>query len=246
MNVIITGGASGIGRATAERLAKRMHVIIADRDIAAAKALAETLKAGGHRADALDVDVSDRDSMFAMVARAKDIAGPIDCLFSNAGINIRAPVMDITEADWDRMMSTHVKGCFLAAQAVLPDMIGRGKGAIVNTSSDFAVMGVANIAAYCAAKTAIYSLTKALAVEFTGAGVRVNAIGPGPIDTALLRGGRTAEQFGAVQDKYANILPVGRLGRPEEVAVVVDYLLSDRASYVSGTIIHPNGGQLMW
>ena len=246
MNVIITGAASGIGKATAERLAKRAHVILADKNIDGARAVAAQLTAAGHKADALEVDVASKSAMFDMVARARKLVGPIDALFSNAGVNIRAPVADITEADWDRMMTTHVKGCFLAAQAVLPDMVARGKGAIVNTSSDFAVMGVAGIAAYCAAKTAIYSLTKAMAVEFTPAGVRINAIGPGPIDTPLLRSGRTADQFSAQQSKYAAALPIGRLGRPEEVAVVVDYLLSDRASYVSGTILHPNGGQLLW
>lgn len=246
MNVIITGAASGIGRAAAERLARRMHVILADRDIDGARAVALSLRANGHKADAIEVDVTQRISIFEMVARARNVVGPIDCLFSNAGINLRMPVQDIAEADWDRMMSTHVKGCFFAAQAVLPDMLARGKGAIVNTSSDFAVMGVAGIAAYCAAKGAIYSLTKSLAAEFAPAGVRVNAIGPGPIDTPLLRAGRTAEQFAAVENKYANTLPIGRLGRPSEVAMVVDYLLSDRASYVSGTIIHPNGGQLLW
>ena len=246
MTVIITGAASGIGRAAAERLARRMRVILADRDIDRAREVANSLNAAGHHADALEVDVASKASMFAMVARAQEIAGPIDCLFSNAGINIRKPVAEITGDDWDRMMSTHVKGCFLAAQAVLPGMLARGRGAIVNTSSDFDIMGVAGIAAYCAAKAGVYSLTKSMAAEFAGAGIRVNAIGPGPIDTPLLRGGRTPGQFEAVRTKYAGILPVGRLGRPEEVAVVVDYLLSDRAAYVNGTIIHPNGGQFMW
>lgn len=246
MNVIVTGAASGIGAATARRLARSRHVILADRNLAGAEALAGELRTAGHQADALEVDVTNKASMFDMVARARHIAGPIEALFSNAGINIRAPVVDIRVEDWDRMMQTHVKGCFLAAQAALPDMLAAGRGAIVNTSSDFAVMGVANLAAYCAAKTAIYSLTKALAVEFTPRGVRVNAIGPGPIDTPLLRSGRTAEQFAAHEDRYRRTLPLGRLGKPDEVAVVVDYLLSDRASYVSGTIVHPNGGQLMW
>ncbi len=246
MNVIITGGASGIGRATAQRLARTRHVIIADQNIDGARALAADLKAAGHKADAVEVDVSRRDSVFAMVDFARSVAGPIDALFSNAGVNLRSPVQDISEAEWDRMMSIHVKGCFFSAQAALPDMLARGNGAIVNTSSDFAVMGVAGIAAYCAAKAAIYSLTKSLAAEFTPSGIRVNAIGPGPIDTPILRAGRTPEEFKVVEAKHAATVPIGRLGQPDEVAVVVEYLLSDRASYVSGTIIHPNGGQLIW
>ncbi len=246
MNVIITGAASGIGAAAAVRLAKSRHVILADRDIAGARALADRLKADGLKADAIEVDVGSRVSLVAMVDQARSTVGPIDALFSNAGINTRKPVEEITEEDWDRMMAIHVKGCCFGAQAVLPDMIARGKGAIVNTSSDFAIRGVAGFSPYCAAKSAIYSLTKSLAAEFTAAGVRINAIGPGPIDTPILSKGRTAEQYAAYVRETAVTIPIGRLGRPEEVATVVEFLLSDPASYISGQMLHPNGGQLMW
>jgi NAD(P)-dependent dehydrogenase (short-subunit alcohol dehydrogenase family) len=242
----ITGAASGIGRATAQRLARRMHVILADIDIAGARALADDLRRDGHAADAVEIDVSDKKSVLAMAAFAEKTAGPIEALFSNAGINIRAPIDLINEDDWDRMMAIHPKGAFLCAQAVLPGMVARGRGAIVNTSSDFAIMGVAGNATYTAAKAAIYSLTKSLASEFTPRGIRINAIGPGPIDTPILRSGRTAEQFTALESKYTAAVPMNRLGRPEEVAVVVDFLLSERSSYISGQILHPNGGQLMW
>jgi NAD(P)-dependent dehydrogenase (short-subunit alcohol dehydrogenase family) len=135
---------------------------------------------------------------------------------------------------------------FLCAQAVLPQMVARKSGAIVNTASDFSVMGVAGIAAYTAAKTAIYSLTKSLALEFAPHNIRVNAVGPGPIDTPLLRKRATkAEEEAALKQNVARI-PMGRLGRPEEVASVVDFLLSERSSYITGQIIHPNGGALTW
>jgi len=223
MHVIVTGGASGIGKASALRLSRRMKVSIADLDMLGASRTVELIRAQGGEAQAIECDVSDRASVFAMADKARAIFGPIDL-----------------------MMNIHVKGMMLAAQAVLPDMLARGKGAIVNTSSDFAVMGVPHNATYVAAKTAIYSLTKAMACEFTSQGVRVNAIGPGPIDTPLLAKGRTAEQHATLLEKFAKALPMQRMGTPDDVAYVVDFLLSERASYISGQLVHPNGGQLMW
>ena len=246
MHVIITGAASGIGRGSALRLGRRMKVVVADRDLAGARRVASEIEAAGGQALGLEVDVSSRASVQQMVASAREAFGPVDALFANAGVNIRNPIDKIAESDWDLMMNTHVKGVFLCCQSVLGEMVERGKGAIVNTSSDFAIMGVAGNAAYTSAKTAIYSLTKAIATEFTPRGIRVNAIGPGPIDTPLLASGRSDEQHAALKQKFAAALPLGRMGRPEDVAVVVDFLLSDRASYISGQILHPNGGQLMW
>jgi NAD(P)-dependent dehydrogenase (short-subunit alcohol dehydrogenase family) len=143
-------------------------------------------------------------------------------------------------------MATHVKGMFLCAQAVLPQMVARKSGTIVNTASDFSVMGVAGLAAYTTAKTAIYSLTKSLALEFAPHNIRVNAIGPGPIDTPLLRKRATREEEDAALKANVARIPMGRLGRPEEVAYVVDFLLSEKSSYITGQIIHPNGGALTW
>ena len=246
MNVIITGGASGIGAGAARRLARRMHVVIADRNIDGARALAAEINAGGQKASAVEVDVSSKSSVAAMVDWTLKNVGEIDALFANAGFNRRAPIDQITLEDWDAMMNTHVKGVFFCNQAVIPGMLARGKGAIVNTSSDFAVMGVANLGAYCAAKAAIYSLTKSIAQEFTPRGIRVNAIGPGPIDTPILRSGRSPEVFAEHEKVLTRSVPMGRLGQPDEVAVSVDFLLSDKASFISGQLIHPNGGQLMW
>ena len=246
MHAIVTGAASGIGRASALRLARRMKVVVADRNLEGAGRTVEEIRAAGGQALAVEVDVTDRDSVTAMVARAREAFGPIGGLFANAGINRRNPVDLITESDWDLMMATHVKGVFLCCQCVLRDMVERGRGAIVNTSSDFAIMGVAGNATYTSAKTAIYSLTKSLATEFTPKGIRINAIGPGPIDTPLLASGRSEADHVALREKFARALPLRRMGTPEEVAVVVDYLLSDRSAYVSGQILHPNGGQLMW
>lgn len=244
--VLITGAASGIGRATARRLASRMPVVIADVSADAAAALAAELTRSGSRAHAVAVDVASRASVARMMAWIDAESGPVHALFNNAGINRRAAVEDITESDWDLMMATHAKGTFLCAQAVLPGMRARNRGVILNMSSDFAVIGLAGAAAYAAAKTAIYSLTKSLALEFAPHGIRVNALGPGPIDTPLLRSGRTPAQWEAVRDGFHQRLPMGRLGRPEEIAAVADFLLSERSAYITGQIIHPNGGQLSW
>jgi 3-oxoacyl-[acyl-carrier protein] reductase len=244
--ILITGAASGIGRATAQRLSRRMQVVIADRNIDAARKLAGEIERDGGKAFAVEVDVTQRASVTAMVEAAGKAFGPIHALFSNAGINRRAPVADITEADWDLMMQTHVKGAFLTSQAVLPQMKERKRGAILMMSSDFAVLGMPGAAAYAAAKTAIYSLAKSLAVAFAADGIRVNALGPGPIDTPLLRSGRSAEEWERTHQKFVDTLPMHRLGQPDEIAAVADFLLSDRASYITGQIVHPNGGQLTW
>jgi 3-oxoacyl-[acyl-carrier protein] reductase len=246
MHVIVTGAGSGIGKASALRLARRMKVTVADRDLAGAKRTVEEIIAAGGKASAVEADVSQRASVAAMVAAARDTFGPVAALFANAGINRRNPVDAITEDDWDLMMATHVKGVMLCCQAVAPDMIAAGSGAIVATSSDFAIMGVAGNAAYTTAKTAIYSFVKSIALELAPNHIRVNAIGPGPIDTPLIASGRTTEEYAATKEKFARQLPLGRMGTPGDVAVVVDFLLSERASYITGQLVHPNGGQLMW
>ncbi len=242
---LITGGASGIGAATAIRLARRMAVVIADRDLPAAEQLAASIEQNGGNAFAIEMDVASGTSVRQAVARISQDIGPVRHLFSNAGINIRQPVEDITPPDWAAMMNTHVRGGFLVAQAVLARMLADRRGGIVFTSSDFAVVGMARGAAYAAAKTALYSLAKSLALECAPFGVRVNAIGPGPIDTPLLRN-RPEAEWREATDRFARIVPMRRLGSADEVAACVDFLLSDRASFITGQLLHPNGGQVMW
>lgn len=245
-NVLITGAASGIGRASALRLAQTHHVIVADRDGDGAETVAAEIAAAGGSATAIEVDVSNAASVREMKNRIETDIGPVLSAFLAAGIYIRGVTGEIPEDDWDRMIDIHVKGTFLCSQAVLPAMCAANKGAIVTMSSDFAVMAVPGAAAYMAAKSAIYSLTKSLALEFARHKIRINALGPGPIDTPILKSGRSETEYEKARDSLAESLPMGRLGQPDEVAAVAAFLLSEKSSYMTGQIIHPNGGQLMW
>ena len=243
-NVLITGAASGIARAAAKRLAGRMTVYAADIDAAGLSRTVDEIAASGGSAEAIAVDVSDRESVEAMAAA---VDGDIDAALFAAGIHIRGTAETVSEEDWDRMIGVHVKGTFLCCQATLRRMRAQGAGgAIVTMSSDYAVMAVPGGAAYCAAKAAIHSLTKSIAQEFAPDRIRINALGPGPIDTPILKSGRTDEEYEQARKRLADNLPIGRLGRPDEVAAVVDFLLSERSSYITGQIVHPNGGQLTW
>jgi 3-oxoacyl-[acyl-carrier protein] reductase len=239
---LITGGSRGIGRATALLFAREGADIAFCHlnDDARAEATAGEIRALGRRAVHKSVDVAD---IAAARAFAEDVArtfGPIDILLNNAGGNIRKPFETYTEEDFDRIVNVHLKGMFFMAQAVYPAMVTRGAGCIINIASQRGLKGAVNSAPYSAAKAGIIGLTRALSWEAAPKGVRVNAIAPGPIDTDL-----TATMEPADRQAFIDALPVGRFGRPEEIAATALLLAGPDGGFYVGATLSPNGGDVM-
>lgn len=244
--ILITGAASGIGLATARRMAGHMQVVIADRNYEAAVVAANEIKGAGGQAFPVAVDVSVASSVARMAQDVARSVGDVHALFCNAGISPKKPFQDWTEIDWDAVIHTHIKGVFLCTQAFLPQMCARKEGAIVTSGSDYSIVGHVHGSGYAAAKAGIYSLTKSIALEFAPFNIRCNSVGPGPIETPLIRKAMNDEQWARHTAQRGERVPMGRMGKPEEVASVVDFLVSDRAAYITGQIIHLNGGCVMW
>ena len=180
-----------------------------------------------------------------MAEAAAAALGPVCALANIAGIYRLAALEDITDEGWARMFAVHVDGTFHCCRAVLPGMAAAGRGAIVNMSSLHALRGQANAAHYAAAKGAILGFTRSLAREKAKQGIRANAVAPGPIDTPLWRGAAPEDEIEAAMAKRAEIIPMGRLGEPAEVARTVVWLLSEAASYITGQAIAIDGGEIM-
>jgi 3-oxoacyl-[acyl-carrier protein] reductase len=240
---LVTGGSRGIGRATALAFAAEGADIAFCHldDDAKAEETAGRIIALGRRAMHRSVDVADTAASRAFAAEAAATLGPTDILFNNAGINVRKPFEDYTEAEYDRIMDVHMKGMFFMAQAIYPAMAARGRGCIINVTSQRALKGAANTAVYAAAKGAILGFTRALAWEATPRGVRVNAIAPGPIETDL-----TATMTPADRQAFIDALPIHRFGRPEEIAATALLLAGPQGGFYVGACLSPNGGDVMY
>ena len=240
---LVTGGSRGIGRATALAFAAEGADIAFCHldDGAKADVTAAEIKALGRRAMHRSVDVADTAATRHFATDAAAAFGPIDILFNNAGINIRKKFEDYTEEEFDRIVAVHLKGMFFMAQAVYPAMIARRRGCIINVASQRGLKGAVNSAPYSAAKAAIMGFTRALAWEATPKGVRVNAIAPGPIDTDL-----TATMAPTDRQAFIDALPVGRFGRPEEIAATALLLAGPQGGFYVGACLSPNGGDVMY
>jgi NAD(P)-dependent dehydrogenase (short-subunit alcohol dehydrogenase family) len=243
---LITGAASGIGRATALLFAREgAAVVVVDVDEAGGQAVAQAIRNEGGQAMFVRCDVTQAEDCQRAVQRAVDEFGGIDVLFNNAGIIRRATVIGTTEEEWDRVMAVNVKSIFLLSKYAIPVMAQAGGGAIVNTSSGWGLVGGRNAVSYCASKGAVVNMTRAMALDHGAQNIRVNCICPGDTDTPMLR--NEARQLGESDEVFlaeAADRPLQRIGRPEDVARAVLYLVSDDASFVTGTVLVVDGGGL--
>jgi len=241
--VIVTGAASGIGLATAQRFAREgAKVAIWDINEEAAQRAAAAIVASGGKAIAGRADVSKRAQVDAALERVRAELGPVQILVNNAGITDFRPFMETTEEDWDRVMSINLKSMLVVTQAVLPDMLAAKWGRIINISSSSAQTGSARMTAYAASKGGVIAFTKALAQELAQKGITVNNVPPGFVDTPMLRGEGVAG-MGASVEAVAARSPMGVAGRPENIAAACTFLASDDADYITGHTLSVNGGR---
>jgi glucose 1-dehydrogenase len=244
---LITGGGNGIGRACAERFARDgAKVAVADIVSAEGQAVASTLRDAGHEAAFLQCDVSRSADVMAAVERTLDAFGAVDVLVNNAAIIKGIDFLEISEADFDAVLNVNLRGAFLMAQAAARQMVaqvkaGRRPGSIINMSSVNAVFAIANQVPYSVSKGGLNQLTKVMALSLAEHGIRVNAIGPGSINTRILKTVMTDE---AARTKLLSRTPLGRIGEPEEIASIAAFLASDDASYITGQTIYADGGRL--
>ncbi len=243
---LVTGAASGIGRGIALLFAQEgATVALADLDEAGGTAVARAIAETGGRAIFERADVSSAADCDRIVRRAVRDLGGLHVLVNNAGIIRRATVVDTSEADWDRTMEINVKSIFLMSRRAIPLMARAGGGSIINTASNWGLVGGERAAAYCASKGAVVLLTKAMAIDHGRQRIRVNCLCPGDIDTPMLRG--EADQLGETTDRFlacAAANPLRRVGTPEDVARAALYLAADASSFVTGAALVIDGGFL--
>ena len=242
-NALVTGAGSGLGLAVAEGFAQfGAAVAVVDIDRGAARAVAEDIESAGGRAIALGCDVADHAQVERTVAATIEAFGHIDVLVSNAGIGDRAAAEEMTPEQWQRVLDINLSGAWYFDQAVGKHMIERGiKGSIINTSSITSLVGITTgNANYAASKGALNALTRTLAIEWAPHGIRVNAIAPTHVKTALIA--HKMEEEPALADFFLGNIPLGRMGEPEDVAAAAIYLASDAGALVSGHVLVVDGG----
>jgi NAD(P)-dependent dehydrogenase (short-subunit alcohol dehydrogenase family) len=239
---VVTGGSSGIGRAAALAFAREgAKVVVSDVVVKGGEETVQMIKAAGGQAIFVKTDVSKADEVETLINQTVATYGRLDCAFNNAGIGGKfTPTAKVTEEDWDRMIAINLKGVWLCMKAEITHMLKQGSGAIVNTASTMGVIANPGVSAYVAAKHGVNGLTKTAALEYAKHGIRVNSVCPGVVRTpmveqAIASNPQMAETMVAVE-------PVGRLGKPEEIAEAVVWLCSDAASFVTGLPMVVDGG----
>ncbi len=237
---LVTGSARGIGKAIALRLAQE-EVCVGLVDLRDTRPLAQQMQASGYTAVPLSVDITDYESVTRAVDTVVRKYGEIDILVNNAGIIVRGTILELSHEDWQRVMNVNVNGTFNCCKAVIPQMVKQSYGRIVNITSIAGKMGDITAApAYGASKGAINTFTKSLARQLAGYNITVNAVAPHAIETDM-----SAEWSDEKRRKVINSIPLKRLGKPEEVAEAVVFLVSEGASFITGEVLDMNGGYLM-
>ena len=239
---LVTGGASGIGRATALTFAREgAKLIIADMNEDGGRQTVHMITENGGDATFVQVDVSNATEVEAMISKAVETYGRLDCAHNNAGVGTpsRVPTADYTEEQWDYVLRINLKGVWLCMKYEIPQMLKQGGGAIVNTASVAGLVGFPTSSAYVASKHGVVGLTKTAALEYARHGIRVNCVCPGYIETPMTERSRNDPE------RMAHMIasePIGRLGKPEEIAETVVWLCSDAASFVTGHTMTVDGG----
>jgi len=241
---LVTGAGSGIGRRTALRYAQEGAVVVAaDIRADAARETASLIEAGAGAAQALEIDVTDAASVAAAVAAVCDAHGGLDVVVNNAGITIVGAAHRIVESDWDRELTINLKSVYLVSRAAWPHLVARGGGAILSTASIAGMWAIPEDAAYCASKAGVIMLTKCMALDGARAGIRVNCVCPGFIDTPMIEGYFDAQPDPQAARRSAiGLHPLGRLGTPLDIADAFVYLASDEARWVTGSALVVDGG----
>jgi NAD(P)-dependent dehydrogenase (short-subunit alcohol dehydrogenase family) len=239
---LVTGGSRGIGRATCLALAQSEAVVAVHyhNSADAAREVVASIERDGGRAAAFRADLAEIGAADALVAQVSGTFGKPDILVNNAGEQGTAPVAEMTDAEWSRALELNLSAAFRCARACIPGMIARGWGRIINVSSQAAYTGSANHAHYAAAKAGLAGLTFSLAKELGPAGITVNLVAPGRIETDMLAG-----QMAARAEEWLRQTPLRRFGQPEEVAAAIAFLASDGASYITGAALQVGGGLVM-
>ena len=242
-SVIVTGGASGIGAATVKLfIDEGARVIIADID-PKGQYLAEKLNQQGQRATFVQTDVSKSDQAEHLIEETLRHHGQLDILHNNAGVLVIGNVTTISEADWDRSININLKSVYLVSKYAIPAMQKAGSGVIINTSSTAGISGGGGYSVYSASKAGIILLTQCMALDFAEQNIRVNAVCPGPTATSMILASTKDKQ--RTLNRWADELPIGRAGQPEDIAKAVAYLASEDAEFVTGTAFVVDGGRLL-
>ncbi|MBQ0130611.1 MAG: glucose 1-dehydrogenase [Comamonas sp.] len=245
--VVVTGGGGGIGSATCQRLAAEgAHVAVLDMNLEAAERVATGIRASGGQAAAFACDITQRDQVDAAIAGAQAQLGDIAVLVNNAGWDVFKPFVKSTTSEWERLIAINLTGALHMLHAVLPGMVERGYGRIVNVASDAARGGSSGEAVYSACKGGLVALSKTLAREHARHGITVNAVCPGPTDTALLAGvAEGARDPAKLIEAFKSAIPMGRLGQGSDLASAIAFFASDDAGFVTGQVLSVSGGLTM-